>query len=391
MTRRPEFSYFLASEKNPIRQSCPEWTSVLPVSRTPLGPECNGRVITYGDYFNAVRIFLEREQYRTVVSALSCVDLGNVGIAQIPAIRVFLVKHGQYYHPSRIDIDCGENVISFVLNVAVSAIAREMIKKEAVALEFLCSHFAYSFLPKVCARGEVCIDGGRDFGMFLGQWFGDYHEFHLSRGADGGRNRIIVWDGNRAKHFLSPEQTRAVYGRAALILTAYYNLVTFEQISSWHHAAGDFVIRQDRDRIIMKLVTVRQYSPLIEHAKPDIHLILEALQLFLLNLSLHMRLDRIDGVGDMVWAGDMAVAGAVDGFFRGLMLQVKSGLIPGEMVAGCREYLAAVSRSEWIDMTVSMVNRYDSGLPELSLIRRNLNQHAACLYKRVTAVGQYTI
>ncbi|MBW1867418.1 MAG: hypothetical protein JRI38_06720, partial [Deltaproteobacteria bacterium] len=281
MTRKPEFSCFLANEKYSIRPGGPKWRSALPISRTPLEPESAVRPLTYGDYFEAVRVFLERDQYKAVAAALSCVGHGD--IEQIQAIRVFLVKHGQYYHPARIEINCGK-IRFFVLNVAVSATAREMIKKEAAALDLLCTRFPYSFLPKVYARGEVCIDDGRDFGMFLGQWFEGYHEFHLSRGNVEGKSRIIVWDGGSAKHFLSPEQTGEVYTRAALILTAYYNLATFERITAWHHAAGDFVIRQYRDRIVMKLITVRQYAPLFENVQPDVHLMLEALQLFLLNL-----------------------------------------------------------------------------------------------------------
>ena len=311
--------------------------------------------------------------------------------AQIQDIRIFLVKHGQYYHPARVEIVYGKRTHSFVLNVAISAIAREMITSEGAALEFLCSRFPYAFLPKVYATGEVCIHDGRKLGMFLGQWFDGYHEFHLSRGDEDGQHRIIIWDGKPVKGFLSPEQTRTVYEKASLILTAYYNLATFEQISAWHHAAGDFVIKLDRDQILVKLITVRQYAPLLENAKPDIHLILDALQLFLLKLSLNMGLDRLDGVGDLVLAGEMAVAAAVDGFFKGLICQVNAGLIPGEIVEGCREYLAAVSKSEWMDMGASVVDPYDPGLPGLSLIRRDLKQYIACLYKSVANVQSYTI
>jgi len=391
MTHKPKFSYFLATEKYPIRPAFPEWISALPISRTPPGRKSGRRSLTLGDYFNAVRIFLKRDQYRAVIAALYGIGRGNVDVEQIQAIRVFLVKHGQYYHPARIEIDSGKMISSFVLNVAVSATARKMIRKEAAALDQLCSRFPYSFLPKVYATGEVSIDDRRGFGMLLGQWFDDYHEFHLSRGNGGNQNRILVWDGKVAKCFLSPEQTRAAYDHAALILTAYYNMATFEHISVWHHAAGDFVIKLHRDRLVMKLITVRRYAPLLDNVKPDVHLILEALQFFLLNLSLHMRLDRLDGVGDPVWASDIAVAGSVDGFLKGLMLQVKAGLIPIEIVEGCLKYLGAVSSSEWIDMTVSLVNRYDPDLPELSLIQRNLDQHAICLYKRVKDIDRYTI
>jgi hypothetical protein len=391
MICKPDFSYFLANEKYPIRPAGSQWTSVLPVSRTPLAPEPAGQSLTYGDYFNAVRIFLERHQYSAVIRALSCGDNGNMDAAQIQDIRIFLVKHGQYYHPARIEIAYGKRTHSFVLNVAISAIARELITSEGAVLEFLCSRFPYAFLPKVYATGEVCIHDGRKLGMFLGQWFDGYHEFHLSRGDEGGQDRIILWDGKPTKRFLSSGQARAVYEKAALILTAYYNLATFEQISAWHHAAGDFVIKPVGDQILMKLITVRQYTPLLENEEPDVQAILEALQLFLLKLSLQMGLDRLDGVGDLTWAGEMAVAGAVDGFFKGLMCQVNAGLIPGEIVEGCREYLAAVSRSEWTEKVVSVMDPYDSGLPGLSLIQPNLNQYITCLYKSVADVAPYTI
>ena len=390
MICRPKFSYFLADAKYPIRPNCSEWTSALPISRITMESKSTGRSFTYGDYFNAVRVFLERNQYKAVATALSRVGRGNGDVEQILAIRVFLVKHGQYYHPARIEIECKNNISFFVLNAALSATAREMIKEEVSVLGLMGSRFPYSFIPEVYAAGEVRIDDGRDLDMFLGQWFEDYHEFHLSRSSKG-QNRIIVWDGNPAKCYLSQEQTGAVYETAALILTAYYNIATFEHIAAWHHAAGDFVIKPAGDRIAMKLITVRQYAPLLENVKPDVNLILQALQLFLVKISLQMGLDRLDGVGDPVWAGEIAVSGAVNGFFKGLMMQVKAGLIPVEIVEGCREYLAAVPGSEWIDMLVSVVNRYDPCLPYLSLIRRNLDQHADCLYKKMAAPDQYTI
>ena len=151
------------------------------------------------------------------------------------------------------------------------------------------------------------------------------------------------------------------------------------------------MIKPAGDQILMKLITVRQYTPLIENEKPDVQMILEALQLFLLKLSLHMGLDRTDGVGDLTWAGEMAVVGAVDGFFKGLMCQVTAGLIPGEIVEGCREYLAAISKVEWMGKAVSVVAPSDPGLQGLPLMRNKLNQYVACLYKSVAHVAPYTI
>ena len=92
--------------------------------------------------------------------------------------------------------------------------------------------------------------------MFLGEWFSGFNEFHLSRDPATGQGRILVWDYGAGDFFLSPEQAAGVYKEAAKILTAYYNLETFEQIFSWHHAAGDFVLKLEKGRMKVRLITV---------------------------------------------------------------------------------------------------------------------------------------
>lgn len=76
-------------------------------------------------------------------------------------------------------------------------------------------------------------------------------------------------------------------------MTCYYNAETFEQIFPWHHAAGDFVIKLQKNNMKMKLITVRQYAPMLENKNEtaknntdsDIYLMLEAMLVFFLNLS----------------------------------------------------------------------------------------------------------
>ena len=98
--------------------------------------------------------------------------------------------------------------------------------------------------------------------MFLGEWFEGYNEFHISLDPADEKHKIIVWDHEHGNYFLSTDQTKALYRQAAKILTCYYNVETFEQISSWHHAAGDFVLKCQNDEIDLKLITVRQYRPM---------------------------------------------------------------------------------------------------------------------------------
>jgi hypothetical protein len=51
------------------------------------------------------------------------------------------------------------------------------------------------------------------------------------------------------------------------------------------------------------------------------------LLIFFLNLSIRMRLDRYDGVGDIVWADGPVVQSTLDGVMDGLALIIASGII----------------------------------------------------------------
>lgn len=376
--------FFLSDETRAVNPESPLWAAPFPLDRQPAGARPSrpdDRPLTYGDYFGAADRYLRRDKARVLVAAAARVLGRPVGARQIEAVRVFLAKHGQYYHPARVEVSIGGVRLCFVLNVAVSEAGRRMIKQECCALTSLKDRYPYRFVPEVYARGGVDIGPARCFDMFLGQWFDGYHEFHLSRPAAGRPYGLVVWDDVRGNFFLSDGQARTVYRQAAKILTGYYNLATFEQIFSWHHAAGDFVIRCGSDGIDTRLVTVRQYAPLLGRTDVDARVMLEALQIFLLNLSLRMCLDRLDGVGEFVWAGEGAVAGGVAGFFEGLRLQVRSGLIPDELVEGCRDYFGAISCSEWFELARAVVARYDPAMPELRLVQKQLENHVACFYE----------
>lgn len=136
---------------------------------------------------------------------------------------------------------------------------------------------------------------------FLADWFEGFHEFHLSLDPVDGIIKLILWNGSPSPFYLSKQQARSVYFEISNILTLFYNPRTYDQIFPWHHGAGDFVVKLDGGRIEVRLVTVRQYGPL---ADPEAMSVEEALVFFFLNLSLRMRLDRLDGVGEIAWAGE---------------------------------------------------------------------------------------
>ena len=173
-----------------------------------------------------------------------------------------------------------------------------------------------------------------------------------------------------------------------MILTCYYNIETFEQISPWHHAAGDFVIKLFDNKIKARLVTVRQYAPMFEQKEMEdqdkgADLILEALLVFFLNLTIRMRLDRLDGTGDMVWSNNIAVEGTLRGFFQGLALKSKDGLILEQLVDIFQNYLSRCTEADLFDLTQAIVDKCDPRAPEIAVVKENLKAHAAILYSAI--------
>lgn len=307
----------------------------------------------------------------------------------ITEIRICLEKHGEFYHPARIEALVRHQGIYFVLNVAVSETGLETIKKEYHYLTRLNEEFPRFFLPKVYGLGELELDGHRKIRLLLGQWFEGYNEFHISRDSSDHKNKILVWDNRHSRFYLSREQSADLYRQAARILTYYYNIESFEQILSWHHGAGDFVIKINNSDLDLKLVTVRGYAPFLDNindldkGEEDVELILQALLIFFLNLSIRMRLDRFDGVGDIVWAGRPAVKSTLEGFLEGLAQKPQVEFMPDTIDRCFRYYLSLCTKEDLYDLSEVAANTFHRRAPEVQVIKRHLKEHVEELSRAI--------
>ena len=131
-------------------------------------------------------------------------------------------------------------------------------------LEKLQQIFKPSYLPMIYDKGEESIQPDLKAFMFLAEWLEDYHEFHFSDLYDG-KSRIRVWDSEDNHLFLSKLQAQELYRQASRILTCYYNVETYEQIFPWHHAAGDFVVKIEKENLDVKLISARQYDAVFNY------------------------------------------------------------------------------------------------------------------------------
>jgi hypothetical protein len=381
----PRFSFFIPGSQKPLSANSPIWQASIPLRLDNLLKN-DGEAVSYADYFQATRSFLESDSYEMITGAITKRLGHDVRLQDIDEIRINLEKHGQFYHPARVATILFEKQLSFVLNVAISESGRRLIGREYQLLKRLNTAQSFHYLPQTYGFGRIRGPQGLSFNMFLGEWFEGYHEFHMSIDPADQKPQILVWDDARGSFFLSRGQMQRLYAEAAKILTCYYNLESFEQISAWHHGAGDFVIKIENDKLRLKLITIRQYAVMFEsqndaqteQSAPQ--LILQALLVFFLNLSLRMRLDRLDGAGEMMWSDDAAVEATLIGFLEALSMKPDIAALPDSALACFIAYLSSCTKKDLLDLSQAIVNRFNPKMPELPLIKKNISEHIETLY-----------
>ena len=384
----PRFSCFLETSDQPVTPDHPVWSLPLPSSRqaTTRGLRAEpGKAPSVGDYLGAVQHFLEGPARDAIAQNLA---KRGAGSSYPECFRIYLAKHGEFYHPAYVEAHSGGNCFQWVVNVAASPAGTALICKEYALLQKLARQCQPVYVPEVHAFAEVQIAGGLCLPMFLGEWFSGYHEFHLTRSAANGEQGLVLWDSENGNRFLDREQSEKIYCQAARILTHYFKPASFECIGAWHHAAGDFVARLSDSGVDVRLVTVREYRSLFRSrhvpggVDPDIRTLLEALLLFLLQVSIRMRLDRLDGVGQIAWSGPEAVKGTLAGVLEALADKPDPAGLPLDVLFS--RYLASCTEEDLLDMCQGLVAKTSSsGAPELPLVISRLPEHAAELAEAI--------
>ncbi len=80
---------------------------------------------------------------------------------------------------------------------------------------------------------------------------------------------------------------------------------------------------------------------------------------FFLDTTLHMRLDRLDGVSETVWLDDFAVPAAIKGFFEGLhKREAMGGGVSGAQAAELLSLLKAFDRPELERVLEPLIDHY---------------------------------
>ncbi len=286
----------------------------------PQGPDAATPLLYYGPYLHALSRFFLENRGRRLLQTLETFT-GRVTPPQ-EAGRAFLVseKHGALYQVARLVIEATGSTSSFAVNVACTEEQKAFLQAEFGLLRNLHRQFGLPYLPRPILQGTTLYTSrsgeSRDLDLFLTEWFDGYCEFHLSHNPrEPNGLGIVIWDNEGGQCFLSPEHERTLYRQTASILTAYFDTQSFGQIYPWHHAAGDFVVNRRSGDLKVRLITARGYRALSDFPASDGAVVIAALH-FLLNMSLRLRLDRLDGTGELAWADSKCLEAILDGFVQ---------------------------------------------------------------------------
>lgn len=344
--------------------------------------------ITYETYLQGIERFIteNREGLTQAVShQMSCPG------RSIAVVDVVTEKHGSDYHPARLLVRFEDSVHAFVVNTAVTERGMSRLNNEFHVLQYLHARYRREFVPRmyVLAKLTVTDQSGGEFpmAMVLGEWFDGFHEFHLSEKAGTSVPGTVLWDMNEGYVFLDDREAQEIYRRAAFILTYYYDCETFREIYPWHHAAGDFVVSRSQDTIDVRLITARQYARRLTGVDSRQVNRMEALSAFVANLTIRMRLDRLDGVGDIAWAGDHCVDAAIRGVVDALEAKVADGSCDAALPAEFLAYSRSMSPADWAELLSRTSESYDQDAPDVPVVREHMTDHIFRVYKVVQSIG----
>ncbi len=330
--------------------------------------------VTFGNYFTLLTNF--------VVSLWpELLDLVSKEFAErsstIHRVQIISEKHGGDYHPARINLISESDVLPLVANVALTERGFSRISREFATLSKLQEQSSRVFTPRVFFMREV-KEAGVSALIFLGQWFEGYHEFHPTRTDYGAA--IKLWDRDFGDSILTGAESEQVYRQCSFILTYYYDIDDFSEIFPWHHAAGDFVASRHGSNIDVKLIAVRQHATRIVAPDNSETGKLGALLIFFANLTIRIRLDRMDGIGAFTWASKNQVPAIIRGFWEALREKGPEARASNGFLTRFRELLNLMPLEALADLYAMTVDGYDPEAPDYELIMTNLTDHVWEVY-----------
>ncbi len=350
------------------------------IERPGSGKKSN-KPMSYREYVRFIKDFLE-DRWDDVTEIIGQ-RLFNPKVT-IDEIEITAEKSGSDYHPASIRFLTADKTVKFVANVALTGRGRSRLKQDFLCMEYLHREFEEKFVPQpfLISLVEEFTEANKpdSMVMFLAEWLEDFHEFHVTRVGNEEKTSIILWDTTGGSRILSTADSEEIYRQVACILSRYFDLRDYREVFPWHHAAGDFVAKVGRE-IVVKLVTVRQYEARIQSEDDLVFDPNEAALLFLCNLTIRNRLDRLDGIGELVWIPRNYLRSTVDGFFQAIELRESLGEIQPGLATTLRLMCQNLDLAAWTHLFGNTLASFNPEAPDYELIEYNLPQHILEVYQ----------
>ena len=347
--------------------------------------------MTLGHYFESIHRFVLEENWDTFVAVLNESINRKIDPEDIKQVLIRSEKHGAFYHLASIEVLASGFQIKFTLSTGLSQRGKDWLNHEFEVIRDLNHATKLPYLPQVYFKGEVKCrtrNGDEVMVMSLAEWFEDHHEWHLSLNEKEERQEILIWDQAKGYGYATMQEGHEIYLEASKILTLYYNTRTFSQIYPWHHGAGDFVVKREQGKIKVRLTTARKYEPVMVFREEAQINPLVALIYFFLNLTLQMRLDKLDGTGEVTWAEDWVLASVIEGFLDALRIKEKQESDHPIEVADLITLLKGFSREELQRILDSLMDLHRRRDPEdFRIIQSHLEEHGKAVYAGIQRVG----
>jgi hypothetical protein len=343
--------------------------------------------LTLRDYFESIEDLFLKENTLTQVARSSGAPLRRETIS---LLEIRCEKVGTLYHVASVTLQSTTKPIRFAVATAITDEAMRCMEKEVDHLRFLTESYRLSSLPKVFLFKKLTRptpQGDFPLSHLVQEWFEDYHEWHLTRNKAGSAEGLLIWDQQRGYRLASPREFHEIFRQAAKILTLCYDIPTFRQVYPWHHGAGDFIVRTVNQDVDVKLTTVRGYDPMLffeetEEADPW-----RAFILFFLNLTIKMRLDREDGVGELLWADEPCVRATVEGLADALPVMEAEGRLhlgKAEDILALMKLFTEGELRQLVDLLLEFYRRTERA--SYPVIRSRLESHVRQLYLVIQAL-----
>ena len=157
--------------------------------------------LTLGDFLNAIRDFLCREEGRPLGELMGHFGASPVSPESIRQIVIRYEKYGTLYQIASAQIAAAGVVKKFAVIAAQTPEARESLKRECAFFDHLNDKYPFGLIPRIYFRKKV--HAGRTstqretFEMALSNWFEGYHEWHFFRGKRTGQEYHHLGHGQR--------------------------------------------------------------------------------------------------------------------------------------------------------------------------------------------------